>query len=124
MTAFEKDYAARRFSIRNNGVGVFVNFAAVPELPPEPLIRAIEGNFSKKGISRNLQSNKSRGDLTTVTFFAGTPFAGKTGNGYDLDESAGGFDTIVRAFEQQQAKRAAKSFVPKLFVVFHSSPSL
>lgn len=77
MTALEKDDAVRRFSIHNNGVGVFVNFAAVPELAPERLIKAIEANFANKGIPVDIYTNVSRGNATTVTFFfEGTPFTG------------------------------------------------
>lgn len=107
MTALEKGDAARRFSIHNEGVGVFVNFAAVPELAPERLIKAIEANFAKRGIPINLQTNLSKGDYTTVTFFIeGTPFGDmQSGHGYDLGELAQGFETVVRAFNQNQAKK-------------------
>ncbi len=106
MTALERGDAARRFSINNDGVGVFVNFAAVPELAPERLIKAIEANFAKKGIPINLQTNLSKGDYTTVTFFVeGTPFGDmQSGHGYDLGELAQGFETVVRAFNQNQVK--------------------
>lgn len=110
MTAYEKGAAAQDYSINNKGIGVFVNFAAVPELPPGQLIKAIEANFARKGISINLQTNVSRGDLTTVTFFVeGTPFAGEDGDGYTLGKVQTGFNTVVKAFEQQHAKKAATS---------------
>lgn len=108
MTALEKDDAARRFSIHNEGVGVFVNFAAVPELPPERLVKAIEANFTKKGIPVDIHTNISRGNLTTVTFFlGGIPFVGSGKIGYLLGEIPDGFNTVVKAFQQEQAKKTA-----------------
>jgi hypothetical protein len=108
MTALEKDDAARRFSIHNEGVGVFVNFAAVPEMPHERFIRATEINFAKVGIPVHIETNVSRGNLTTFTFFLkGTPFGGPSGDGYDVSELDKGFETIVKAFRQEQAKKVA-----------------
>ncbi len=108
MTALERDDAARRFSINNDGVGVFVNFAAVPELVPERLIKAIEANFANKGIPVDIYTNVSRGNLTTVTFFlGGIPFVGSGKIGYLLGEIPDGFNTVVKAFHQEQAKKAA-----------------
>lgn len=107
MTAYEKGAAAQDYSISNNGIGVFVNFAAVPEIAPERLTKAIEANFAKKGIPINLQTNISRGDLTTVTFFLkGTPFSGPSGDGYLLGELPAGFDRIVKGYWQEQPDNA------------------
>lgn len=106
MTALEKGDAARRFSINNDGIGVFINFAAVPELAPERLIKAIEANFANKGIPVDIYANVSRGNATTVTFFLeGTPFMGSGKTGYFLDEIPDGFNTVVKAFQQEQAKK-------------------
>jgi len=106
MTALEKGDAVRRYSINNDGVGVFINLAKEPELPPERLVKAIEINFANKGIPIDLRTNVSRGNLTTVTFFVdGTPFTGEDGDGYTLSKVESGFNTVVRAFEQHQAKK-------------------
>ncbi len=107
MTALEKGDEARRFSIHNEGVGVFVNMAKTHEIPPEKIKSGLEYQFSqadnglgRKGIDNVIYFNQSRGNITTVTFFLkGTPFE------YTLDEIRSGFGTVVKGFQQERMKK-------------------
>lgn len=82
MAALEKDDAARRFSIHNEGVGVFVNMAKTHLISQDKMKADLEYQFSQadnglggKGIDNVIYFNQSHGNVTTVTFFLkGTPF--------------------------------------------------
>lgn len=106
MTAVEKSDEVRRFSINNpDGIGVFINFANPPEMPPERLVAMLNGAFGQKGIKADFQFNQSeRGDITTITFFReGAPFT------YSLGKSPTGLQHAT----QGMGKKAEE---------LHSSP--
>lgn len=106
MTALEKGDEARRFSIYNKGVGVFVNMAKSHEIPPEKIESGFKYRFSQaddglggKGIENVIYFNQSQGNITTVTFFLkGTPFE------FMLGDVRSGFETVVRGYQQEQMK--------------------
>lgn len=106
LTALEKGDEARRFSIHNDGVGVFVNMASTHEIAPDKIKAGLEYRFSQadnglggKGIDNVIYFNQSRGNITTVTFFLkGTPFE------YMLGDVRSGFGTVVKGFQQEQMK--------------------
>ncbi len=107
MTALEKGDAARRFSIHNEGGGVFVNMAKTHLISPEKIKAGLEYQFSQagnglggKGIDNVIYFNQSYGNVTTVTFFLkGTPFE------YSLGDVRNGFETVVKGYQQEQAKK-------------------
>ena len=93
LTSVQKDDAARHYS-RNNpkGLGVFINLANPPELPPNQIVNVLKGAMQPKNISSHFEINQSKtGDLTTITFYReGVPFT------FTLGEAPAGFASITQ----------------------------
>lgn len=108
MTAVEKVDELIIYSLKGNGIGVFVNMAASPMMTAEQIVKGLEYQFSQadngmggKGIDNQIYVNQSRGNVTTITFFVkGTPFE------YTLGKIRTGFSTVVKAHQQQQQHAA------------------
>ncbi len=93
---------ARRYSMDNAGIGVFINLAKVPEIPLEELIPMMYEGFLSRNIPVKFFASYSEGDLTGITYFLkGTPFGGPDGDGYDLGNSHDGFNLVAKAYEQE-----------------------